>query len=115
MGPAAGAVAPGDPASTPLGRLLGKSNGLGDVVPPRASAAKDRYPAGSPQLDTRDAMLPPGPTPPEMITMKLTKVALVASLTALTFATAACDKKEEPKKEEAKKDEKKDEKKEEAK
>ena len=49
--------------------------------------------------------------------MKFTKAALVASLTALTFAAPACDKKEEPKKEEAKKDEaKKDEaKKEEAK
>ena len=47
--------------------------------------------------------------------MKFTKAALVASLTALTFAAPACDKKEEPKKDEAKKDEKKDEKKEEAK
>lgn len=47
--------------------------------------------------------------------MKFTKAALVASLTALTFAAPACDKKEEPKKEEAKKDEKKEEKKEEAK
>ncbi len=47
--------------------------------------------------------------------MKFTKAALVASLTALTFAAPACDKKEEPKKEDAKKDEKKDEKKEEAK
>jgi hypothetical protein len=50
-----------------------------------------------------------------MITMKFTKAALVASLTALTFAAPACDKKEEPKKEDAKKDAKKDEKKEEAK
>lgn len=47
--------------------------------------------------------------------MKFTKAALVASLTALTFAAPACDKKEEPKKEDAKKDEKKEEKKEEAK
>lgn len=47
--------------------------------------------------------------------MKFTKAALVASLTALTFAAPACDKKEEPKKDEAKKDEKKEEKKEEAK
>jgi ribosomal protein L12E/L44/L45/RPP1/RPP2 len=51
-----------------------------------------------------------------MITMKFTKAALVASLTALTFAAPACDKKEEAKKDDAaKKDEKKDEKKEEAK
>lgn len=46
--------------------------------------------------------------------MKFTKAALVASLTALTFAAPACDKKEEPKKEEAKKDEKKDDAKKEA-
>ena len=37
--------------------------------------------------------------------MKFTKAALVASLTALTFAAPACDKKEEPKKDEAKKEE----------
>ena len=43
--------------------------------------------------------------------MKFTKAALVASLTALTFAAPACDKKEEAKKDEAKKDEKKEEKK----
>lgn len=49
-------------------------------------------------------MLPRTKKPPEMITMKFTKAALVASLTALTFAAPACDKKEEPKKEEAKKD-----------
>jgi hypothetical protein len=42
--------------------------------------------------------------------MKFNKAALIAALTAFSFAAPACDEKKDDKKEESKKDEKKDEK-----